>query len=111
MEKIDISGFDLQRWPLHMIISFCKMYIWDLGLRFGLILSDHAIQTLFRVMNLKVVRIFPTVKSIFFRNIYFLKSNSYFQGTVMYVQYGFIFYTDPGPNLQCDKMSTHELSL
>jgi hypothetical protein len=32
--------------------------------------------------------IFPTVKSIFFGNISLLKSNFYFQGTVIYVQYG-----------------------
>jgi hypothetical protein len=35
MEEIHISGLDLQRWSLEFVISFPKIYIGDLGVRFG----------------------------------------------------------------------------
>ncbi len=35
IKKIYISRLELQRWPLEFVISFFKVYIWDLGLRFA----------------------------------------------------------------------------
>jgi hypothetical protein len=38
VQEIHISRLELQRWPLYLlcyVISFSKICIWDLGLRFG----------------------------------------------------------------------------
>jgi hypothetical protein len=34
MEEINISGLELQRWSLEFVISFSKIYILDLGVKF-----------------------------------------------------------------------------
>jgi hypothetical protein len=33
VQEIHIFRLELQRWPLEFVISFFKVYIWDLGLR------------------------------------------------------------------------------
>jgi hypothetical protein len=38
VQEIHIFRLELQRWPLQFIISFSKVYVWDLGLKFWLIL-------------------------------------------------------------------------
>ncbi len=35
MEEINISGLELQRWAHDFVISFSKIYICDLEVRFG----------------------------------------------------------------------------
>jgi hypothetical protein len=49
VEEIYISGLELQRFEF--VISFSKIYIWDLGVRFGFFFRDHVIQISFRLMN------------------------------------------------------------
>jgi hypothetical protein len=34
-KEIHVSRLELQRWSLEFVIFFSKVYIWDLGLRFG----------------------------------------------------------------------------
>jgi hypothetical protein len=43
-----IFGLELQRFEF---VSFPKIYIWDLGVRFGFFFRDHVIQISFRLMN------------------------------------------------------------
>jgi hypothetical protein len=65
--------------------------IWKWGMAKSMVLY-HVLQIPFRVMNFSGY-IFTTVKCKYLSwNHYFLKSNSYYQGRVLYVQYGFIFY-------------------
>jgi hypothetical protein len=35
VEEIHISRLEPQRWSIEIVISFSKVYIWDLALRFG----------------------------------------------------------------------------
>jgi hypothetical protein len=53
MEELYISGLELQRWPPEFVFSFSEIYVWDLGMGFGLAHSfwGHEIQILFRVMH------------------------------------------------------------
>jgi hypothetical protein len=38
MKEIYISGLELQRWSLESVITFSKINIFDLGVRFGFFL-------------------------------------------------------------------------
>jgi hypothetical protein len=49
VEEIYISGLELQRFE--SVIFFSKIYIWDVGVRFGYFFRDHVIQISFRLMN------------------------------------------------------------
>jgi hypothetical protein len=35
LEEIYISGIELPRWSLELVLSFSKIYIWNLGVRLG----------------------------------------------------------------------------
>jgi hypothetical protein len=51
---IYISRLELQRWFLEFVISFSKIYTWDLGLRFRFVDRDHVIQISFREMHFRI---------------------------------------------------------
>ncbi len=45
VQEIHISRLELQRWSLEFVLFFSKVYIWDLGLRFGAnSFWDHVMQ-------------------------------------------------------------------
>ncbi len=74
MEKIYISRFDLQRWSLEDDISFCKIYIWDLGVRFrlfllglcnpNLVLSDEFAGCIFKLWKVSFLKTFTSENEI-----------------------------------------------
>jgi hypothetical protein len=45
VEVIHISSLETQRWPIEFVISFSKVYFWDLALRFvAYSFQSHVIQ-------------------------------------------------------------------
>jgi hypothetical protein len=87
MEEIHISGLELQRWPLELVISSSEIFLLGFGSEVSLANSfwDHEIQILFRVMNFQDIYVFPTLKSknIFLKHLpqkikFLFCSNSFF---------------------------------
>ncbi len=98
MKKINISRLELQRWPLEFIISFSKVYIWDLGLRFSKFLLGSCNQYLDRTDEFSEY-VFQTSEStnLLWKFLLPITSNTYFLGRVMYVKYGLLHIFDTVP--------------
>jgi hypothetical protein len=55
VQEIHISRLELKRRPLEFIISFSKVYIWDLGLDLANSFWDHVIKISFRQMRFQYI--------------------------------------------------------
>jgi hypothetical protein len=62
LQEIHISKLELQRRPLKFVISFSKVYFWDLGLKFGSFLLGSCNPNVSLTDEFSVY-IFPTMKS------------------------------------------------
>jgi hypothetical protein len=86
VQKIQISRLELLRWSLELFLTFLKYIFgswkWDLANSY----RDHVIQI-------------SKKKCSICRNIHSLWSNTYFRGTFMYVQYGFLYLILTRPKL------------
>jgi hypothetical protein len=76
------SGFHSSFWDL-----ICGIWSWGMASSFW----NYVIQISIRQVHYQDIYSQLWIVKIFSENIYFLKSNTYFWGTVVYLQYGFLY--------------------
>jgi hypothetical protein len=92
VEEIHISRLESQRWSLEFVISFSKVYIWDLTLRFGYFFLESCNSNLNWKDEFSVIYFlnYEKLKS-FLKKLYPYNQIPIFRGTVMYVKCEFLY--------------------